>query len=128
MNSIGESVAKKTKGSGSAAKRKRRAANKAKRLRRIHELRSMPYREYLKTRHWRRLRVVAIKKAKHKCAVCGDTENLNVHHLTYERKGCEKLEDLQVLCRECHENVHEGEINGVYDPVSRLYKQLVSTF
>ena len=31
---------------------------------------------------------------------------LDVHHLTYERLGREKDEDLRVLCRACHGDEH----------------------
>lgn len=33
---------------------------------------------------------------------------LHVHHLTYERKGHELLEDVLVLCLSCHEEQHPG--------------------
>lgn len=73
-------------------------------------LRSMKYEEYLKTNYWR-----AVSKSVRnveKCALCGSTENLQVHHLTYEHRGCEHLfpEDIQCLCKDCHLKVHH-ELN-----------------
>ena len=34
-------------------------------------------------------------------------EATDVHHLTYERLGKERLDDLQALCRKCHEQKHK---------------------
>jgi pyruvate kinase len=43
------------------------------------------------------------------CAKCGE-HGTDVHHLTYERVGGNELmEDLQVLCRECHTAIHAME-------------------
>lgn len=109
-------------------KRQRRKFRRMKRHRRIQELKSMPYRDYLKTRHWRRLRVAKIKEAGYACEICCCDSNLNVHHLTYERRGHERMDDLQVLCCGCHQNEHEGEIDGVFDPMTREFLDLVATF
>jgi hypothetical protein len=40
------------------------------------------------------------------CAICGSARNLEVHHKTYARKGCERFTDLVVLCRSCHVKQH----------------------
>ncbi len=43
-----------------------------------------------------------------KCERCGySSARLEVHHLTYERFGRERLGDLRVLCKTCHDI--EGE-------------------
>ena len=43
-----------------------------------------------------------------KCAFCKSDENLDVHHLTYDRKGHEDvLHDLVTLCHDCHMKLHE---------------------
>lgn len=39
------------------------------------------------------------------CYVCGTSNNLELHHLTYERFGQERLEDLVPLCRAHHQEV-----------------------
>lgn len=69
-------------------------------------LRSMPYPEYLDTRHWQRTRLVALRNASYRCEACGAPRHLDVHHLTYIRRGAELPEDLRVLCRDCHEKEH----------------------
>jgi HNH endonuclease len=71
-------------------------------------LREMPYREYLKTSHWQILRNKKLRLAENRCEDCGSAKDLQVHHLTYERRGEEDLDDLKVLCAVCHEKVHAG--------------------
>ncbi len=66
------------------------------------------YDEYLSSVRWKMTRIVAIKRAHGKCQVCDSTENLNVHHRKYDI-GNEKVEDLTVLCRECHSLFHENK-------------------
>jgi len=47
------------------------------------------------TRRWRKLRAAAIRRARGRCAHCGQTTDLDVHH---EPDG-----SLTVLCHPCHE-------------------------
>jgi hypothetical protein len=59
------------------------------------------YKRYLATSHWRNLRSAALARYR-RCAQCGFdpdgmTGLLEVHHLTYERVGCERPDDLEVL-------------------------------
>jgi len=79
---------------------------------RLNELRTMPYREYLRTPEWQERRKRHLKSAGFRCQVCnaGDTV-LDVHHRTYERRGNENYKDLLVLCRGCHKIFHrEGRL------------------
>jgi restriction endonuclease Mrr len=74
---------------------------------RLGELRAMPYDEYLRTPEWRRTRTAALIRAGHRCALdVAHTEDLDVHHNTYERRGAELQSDLVVLCRTCHHRHH----------------------
>jgi HNH endonuclease len=72
-------------------------------------LRRLPYWRYLRTTHWDRVRRRALAIAEHQCFYCGAPEDLDVHHLSYKRRGCELDEDLIVLCRACHYAEHETE-------------------
>lgn len=63
---------------------------------------SNEYLDYLKSPVWRDRRSAAMDRAKHKCAVCGEEEGLQVHHKTYERLGNEAPNDLVALCYACH--------------------------
>lgn len=64
------------------------------------------YIEYLKSEKWKKKRLMALIHYGGKCAKCGYSKRLDVHHLTYKRFGKELLADLQLLCRKCHDEVH----------------------
>jgi 5-methylcytosine-specific restriction endonuclease McrA len=68
---------------------------------------AVSYQEYLHTDHWGSIRRNALEAADRRCQLCNATDQiLDVHHRTYERLGKEKLSDLIVLCRSCHERHH----------------------
>ena len=84
---------------------------------RTHELRSMPYAEYLRTPEWADRRRAALHRAAGRCQVCNRAGRLNVHHRTYARRGAERPADLTVLCEDCHHLFHEhGRLVSVADP------------
>jgi 5-methylcytosine-specific restriction endonuclease McrA len=62
----------------------------------------MNYHEYLLSPQWQEKRSMAIYCAGNRCQVCNSPDNLEVHHRTYERLGCEAIADLTVLCSDCH--------------------------
>lgn len=70
------------------------------------DMRTMPYKEYLQTDHWKEKREEALFAAKYECLICCSKKRLEVHHRTYERRGCELLSDLAVLCHDCHTHFH----------------------
>lgn len=75
----------------------------------IYQLKNMPYREYLQTNHWDKVKKVVRERAKNKCQLCGTTKGqMNVHHNNYEHRGEEldHLEDVILLCRDCHSMYH----------------------
>lgn len=77
--------------------------------RRLHELRTMPYHEYLQTPEWQQRRKARLKAARYRCQVCNASDRpLNVHHRTYERRGAELASDLIVLCEPCHHLFHRN--------------------
>jgi len=47
-----------------------------------------------------------------KCRECGSKENIDVHHIIIPRAmgGSDELENLEILCRQCHSNIHGHEI------------------
>jgi hypothetical protein len=69
-------------------------------------VRAIPYAEYLKTDHWKRLRKTALIKAEFRCQLCNKATELHVHHRTYERLGEEKDSDIIALCADCHAKFH----------------------
>lgn len=70
------------------------------------------YQQYLESEHWQELRKrfleskLCWKFGHNKCWACGSFANLNVHHRTYIRLGCERIDDLMLLCQSCHELFH----------------------
>jgi hypothetical protein len=60
----------------------------------------------MRSAKWRNISSAMKKYTKFTCQGCNCTfpaEELEVHHLTYERLGCERPSDLRVLCRtKCH--------------------------
>lgn len=69
-------------------------------------LATMPYSEYLQTEHWKDIRIRALRKAGFRCQLCNNEGKLDVHHRTYERRGCEWSTDVIALCRKCHSKFH----------------------
>lgn len=66
------------------------------------------YQDYLKSDHWMTMKRLALDYAEHRCQICYSQRVLNVHHRTYKRLSKEKLTDLTVLCRDCHEIFHKN--------------------
>jgi len=69
-------------------------------------------------RDWSDTRRAAIEYHGASCDICGSERQLQVHHITYARKGHELLSDLVVLCKWCHLKQHStvyiGERGGRY--------------
>lgn len=65
---------------------------------------------YLRSKHWRSLRAAKLEDVGHRCQRCRRRQELEVHHLHYQTLWHERLTDLEVLCRRCHENHHHAEI------------------
>ena len=65
------------------------------------------YEMYLLTKHWKKIRLKALKRNKYKCQLCGTRKyTLDVHHNSYEHLYWEHRSDLIVLCRKCHYGAH----------------------
>lgn len=73
------------------------------------QLKALPYPEFLNTEYWNTIRKYMLDQAKYKCQLCNSNGTLHVHHKTYEHHGDEHnhLEDLIVLCKQCHEKIHD---------------------
>ena len=56
---------------------------------RLRDLKTMPYREYLQTPEWHARAEEAYGRFGFRCALCNDDRDLNAHHRTSERRGCE---------------------------------------
>ena len=79
------------------------------------------YHEYIASAAWRKKRRKALRHYKHRCVVCGSTDNLHVHHKHYRTLFRESMADLEVRCAGCHANEHEGTVPGVVDPMTAQF-------
>lgn len=77
---------------------------------RLRELGYATYDEYLRSAHWQRLRR-QFKSRDARCYLCR-SRRFELHHRTYERLGCEVIDDLVPLCRWCHKDVHKRLIHA----------------
>jgi len=64
------------------------------------------HQRYLASKEWAQLKKRLFKKYGEYCRSCGSTQQLQVHHLTYDRWRQEELTDLVVLCCHCHATIH----------------------
>lgn len=72
------------------------------------KIQKMSYADFLRTTYWRGIAFSVKRRAKYACEICGTKDDLVAHHKTYEHHGDEihHLDDIQCLCRSCHEKVH----------------------
>lgn len=65
------------------------------------------YNDYIASPAWAGKRERALKKHGRICKACGSTDpGLHVHHHTYDRFKRERMDDLVILCKPCHDIVH----------------------
>jgi hypothetical protein len=76
------------------------------------------YETYLKSDIWKLRRANVLIRDNHECQMCGRTNYLHVHHITYKNLGKEPLSDLVTLCSFCHKKVHDyhGK-NAIFYPI-----------
>ena len=61
------------------------------------------YDAHIRSAQWKGTRAAIFMMRGAKCEDCGyGSATLQLHHLTYERMGNERLTDLVILCRKCH--------------------------
>ena len=72
--------------------------------------------EHLQSEYWKQL-----KQQRHDlvggniCEACGKhTDQLDLHHVTYKYLTYEKLDNVRLLCRTCHNKLH-AEANKIYE-------------
>jgi len=64
---------------------------------------------YLYSDHWSELRSARLFVAGFQCEKCQRTGTLDVHHLRYRSIFNVTVDDLQALCRSCHNAEHEDK-------------------
>ena len=81
------------------------------------------YLRYLRSPEWQARRRAVWSRAKGRCERCG-APGRDVHHLTYERVGAERLDDLRLLCRRCHCLAHRRWWCVVWQTLKKLVANL----
>jgi 5-methylcytosine-specific restriction endonuclease McrA len=75
----------------------------------IKYLKGLPYKEYLKSKHWIETKNKILLKYHYRCQLCNNNKLLEVHHNNYENIGEEIETDLILLCKKCHSKYHNKE-------------------
>lgn len=63
--------------------------------------------KYYLSEIWLKQKQLLIEWRGNKCEHCGSEKNLQIHHRNYETFGEELPFDLLILCKECHEKLHQ---------------------
>lgn len=90
------------------------------------------YREYLQSKHWKKLRAAVFRQQGRECAVCREAFATDPHHVTYGRRlAGVHPEAIRPLCRECHDVIHwlidTGKLVYRSKKVHRRWKQTLTT-
>lgn len=64
------------------------------------------YDRYINSGAWEERKIAYYAKHERKCTGCGATEDVDLHHHTYERLGAELDTDLVPVCESCHTTIH----------------------
>lgn len=67
------------------------------------------YYEYLQSEEWHNKRISVLERDRHACVLSGRRDKLQIHHLTYDRVGCEELSDLVTLNKTVHYAIHDKD-------------------
>ena len=69
------------------------------------------HKKYLKSGVWKRKRIFILKKRGCKCENCGykpkQESELHIHHRTYRKWGAEYQNHLKIMCKDCHNKLHD---------------------
>ena len=64
------------------------------------------YKDYLASDQWAKIKIELLEYRGAFCERCGNDNFLQVHHKTYKNVFNEEPEDLEILCKSCHEEEH----------------------
>jgi len=60
------------------------------------------YRLYMSSKFWKRIKRERLIKDNFQCVLCSSREALQLDHLQYTMMGSETLDDVRILCKQCH--------------------------
>jgi 5-methylcytosine-specific restriction endonuclease McrA len=91
------------------------------------------YSSYLNSPHWQSVRARYYKSRLPNriqgghivCAACNGVGLLQLHHKSYKRLGAERLQDLVLLCGDCHQRIHamNPKRKGLWTMTRRFIKR-----
>jgi hypothetical protein len=73
---------------------------------RIRELGYKGWTDYCASPHWQIRRAIYFETHTKACWICGSTEHVHLHHVSYEHIGAERDHELLPLCRRHHRGLH----------------------
>ena len=74
------------------------------------------YFEYLRSSSWAEKRNEALMRDEYHCSICGNPNNLEVHHLKYPSLlGTEPVSDLMTVCESCHKKIESYKKGHTYE-------------
>jgi hypothetical protein len=94
----------------------------------VAELRAYSWKDYMKSRHWKKFSKSLLDEETCVCGLCGikrwngvyvrgknkgkrrRLRQFHCHHLNYSSRGAELRKDVMVLCAKCHETAHSLEM------------------
>ena len=75
-------------------------------MNRRQHVRRLKYAAHLASDYWKAIRKKVLQRARGLCEKCHRFKAVEVHHKTYKNFGHERMEDLQALCKRCHDRSH----------------------
>ena len=74
------------------------------------------YKIYMKSEPWKVIREMCLIRSGFMCEKCGKigkqmggVDTLHVHHKHYRNFGAEDMDDLMVVCSNCHKQIHRSK-------------------
>lgn len=79
-----------------------------------------------RTRHWHELKAGRHEVSGGLCEFCGKDRGTYLHHLYPERYFFESLDDVRLLCRDCHKGEHPDIVKQAEQVASRAVESVAS--
>jgi 5-methylcytosine-specific restriction endonuclease McrA len=92
--------------------------------------RVIDYDAYIKSQRWANFRKAWFNCSglPAVCVGCSAVSTLELHHVTYERLGCERMNDVVPLCKRCHKEFHERYTSHQCHGLEGFQRQLAVAF
>jgi hypothetical protein len=85
------------------------------------------YSNYIRSEEWELFRRTALRHYGTKCKACGKFKLPQAHHINYRNLHDCTLDDLVILCKRCHEDLHR-KLNALGLKSSDLTRELTVVF